>query len=63
MIIHLKHSVHGKKIATLELEAEADEARGWVRYNPLEPVIEEASANALEPRRRRKVPVETQEEE
>lgn len=36
MIIYLRHPTHGEKIATLEAEAKADEARGWTRFNPLE---------------------------
>jgi hypothetical protein len=32
MIIYMKHPVHGTKVATLELEAQADEENGWVRY-------------------------------
>jgi len=34
MNIYLKHPVHGRKIATMEQEAEADEKNGWSRYNP-----------------------------
>lgn len=34
MNICLTHPLHGAKIATMELEAEADEKNGWVRYNP-----------------------------
>lgn len=33
--IYLRHAVHGTKVATMDLEAEADEKCGWVRYNPL----------------------------
>ena len=50
--IHLSHPVHGKKIATLELEAEADERNGWVRYNPDEPREDEASDNSLRVKRK-----------
>ena len=32
MNIYLKHSLHGQKVATMELEAEEDEKNGWVRY-------------------------------
>lgn len=38
-IIHMKHPVHGTKIATLEAEAQADEKRGWTRYDPLAPKV------------------------
>lgn len=33
MNIYLKHPVHGRKVATMEQEAEADEQNGWSRYN------------------------------
>lgn len=33
MNIYLQHPVHGRKIATMELEAEQDEQNGWTRYN------------------------------
>jgi len=33
-IIYLKHPVHGTKVATMEVEAEADEKNGWIVYNP-----------------------------
>lgn len=38
MNIYLKHPAHGEKIATLEAEAKADEAKGWVRFDPKAPV-------------------------
>jgi hypothetical protein len=38
VIIHLKHPVHGNKIAIAEAEAEADEKNGWERYIPGEEV-------------------------
>ena len=34
MNIYLMHPIHGRKVATMELEAEADEKNGWSRYNP-----------------------------
>jgi len=37
MHIYLMHPVHGRKVATMELEAEGDEENGWSRYNPDEP--------------------------
>lgn len=55
-VIYLKHPVHGTKVATMDLEAEADEKCGWVRYTlptqqqPEEP--ESVSENHL-PRRGR----------
>ena len=37
-LIYLSHPVHGRKIATLDAEAENDEQNGWTRYNPDTPV-------------------------
>ena len=54
MNIYLQHPVHGAKVATMELEALADEKNGWIRYNPdthSEP--EAAPVNVLEVKRRR----------
>jgi AMMECR1 domain-containing protein len=55
--IYLRHPRHGVKIASLEMEAQYDEAHGWVRFDPNE--IEEelpeppVEVNVLtEPRRR-----------
>ena len=53
----LVHPVHGAKVATMELEAEADEKNGWTRYNPDTPV-QVAPVNTLEIKRRRPKPVE-----
>jgi hypothetical protein len=50
----MKHEVHGAKVATMELEAIADEANGWVRYTLDTPVDEVAPVNVLEVKRRRK---------
>lgn len=36
-IIHLRHPKHGTKVATMELEAEADEQNGWERFDPNNP--------------------------
>jgi hypothetical protein len=44
MNIYLQHPIHGRKIATMELEAEADEANGWTRYNPDTPSDSEDAA-------------------
>ena len=56
MVIYLKHPVHGAKVATMELEAEADERNGWVRYTEDTPDFELAApVNVLEVKRRRKV--------
>lgn len=35
-LIYLRHERHGVKIATLEMEAEADEENGWERFDPNE---------------------------
>ncbi len=55
-IIYLQHSVHGTKIANMEMEAEFDEQNGWERYNPGTPSAPEAAApaNELEVKRRRR---------
>ena len=60
-VIYMKHPIHGAKIATMELEALADEENGWVRYTldtPTEEVQEVAPVNVLEVKRRRKVVTE-----
>ena len=48
--IYLRHDVHGVKIATLELEAEADEENGWERFDPDE--VPKPVGNAIFQRRR-----------
>ena len=60
MNIIMIHPVHGAKIATMELEAEADEQNGWTRYNPDTPseLDEAAPVNVLEVKRRRKTTAE-----
>lgn len=40
-MIYLRHPVHGTKVATMELEAEADEQNGWKRFNPDTPVADD----------------------
>jgi hypothetical protein len=59
-VIYLTHPDHGAKVATMELEAEADEQNGWTRYNPDTPSVPEAAANTLVVKRRttRKVEAE-----
>jgi hypothetical protein len=37
MNIYLEHPIHGRKIASIEAEAEHDEKHGWLRYNPNTP--------------------------
>jgi len=58
MNITLVHPVHGAKVATMELEVEADERNGWTRYNPDTPVQVAPVVNTLEIKRRRSKPVE-----
>ena len=62
-IIYLKHPDHGTKVATMEAEAEYDEAQGWKRYEldtQPEIVVKEvteviaAPVNTLDVKRRRK---------
>ena len=50
MQIHLEHPDHGKKIASIEMEAEFDEKHGWTRYNP-EETQDTLPVNALETKR------------
>ena len=53
MNIYLSHPVHGRKVATMELEAVFDETNGWTRYNPEAPTSEpEVAVNALEVKRK-----------
>lgn len=61
MNIYLFHPVHGRKVATMELEAVYDETNGWTRYTLDTPSIsveesaeEAAPVNTLEKRTRRK---------
>ena len=35
--IYLRHPTHGTKVATMELEAEADMNNGWKLYDPEDP--------------------------
>jgi len=55
MVIYLKHPIHGRKVATMDLEADADEQNGWVRYTEDTPEELAAPVNVLEVKRRRKV--------
>jgi hypothetical protein len=59
MEIYLAHPVHGRKVATMELEAEYDEQNGWTRYTQDTPQVTEAApVNALEVKRRRRTETE-----
>ena len=54
-MIYLEHPDHGRKIASMEAEAEFDEKHGWTRYNPDAPcVVEEevAPVNVLDTKRK-----------
>jgi hypothetical protein len=52
-MIYLLHPIHGRKVATMELEAVFDETNGWTRYNPEAPTSEpEVVVNALEVKRK-----------
>ncbi len=33
-VIYLRHPKHGVKVATMDLEADADEQNGWERLDP-----------------------------
>jgi len=55
-MIYLRHPTHGTKIATMDLEAEADERNGWSRFDPTKPATVDTPANELETRRRRRQP-------
>jgi hypothetical protein len=53
MNIYLMHPTHGRKVATMELEAEFDEQNGWSRYNPDTPdLVSEPETNALSIKRK-----------
>jgi hypothetical protein len=51
-VIYMKHPIHGAKVATMELEAIADEKNGWVRYTLETPSVEEVAAPAQEVKKR-----------
>ena len=59
-MIYLTHPQHGRKVATLEAEAVADEANGWVRDAPAEPVAPPAPLTAAPPRYQPATPPKTQ---
>jgi len=54
-IIYMSHPVHGAKIASMELEAVADEQNGWTRYTLDTPDVEEAAPQEVKRRRGRPV--------
>ena len=47
--IYLAHPKHGVKIATMEMEAQYDEAHGWVRFEPDDQVSTPADGLLPEP--------------
>lgn len=66
MVIYLKHPIYGTKVASMELEAVADEKNGWVRFDPRQleldlpdevPLNPAPVENALAGRGRRRVEV------
>lgn len=49
-VIYLQHFIHGTKVAVSDMEAEADEKNGWVRFELPEnvlPVASESAKNAM----------------
>ena len=58
-VIYLTHPVHGAKVATMDIEADADEKNGWIRYtSDTSSESEAAPVNVLEVKRRRKTTTE-----
>jgi hypothetical protein len=51
-VIYMTHPIHGAKVATMELEAVADEENGWVRYTPETPSVKEEVAPTQEVKKR-----------
>tara|TARA_R110000868_G_scaffold385686_4_gene653669 strand:- start:307 stop:489 length:183 start_codon:yes stop_codon:yes gene_type:complete len=56
-MIYMFHPIHGRKIASIEAEAEFDEKHGWTRYNPEAPEPE-PPVNALKRKYTRKAETE-----
>ena len=55
-VIYMSHPVHGAKVATMELEAVADEQNGWTRYTLDTPiVVQEAAPQDVKRRRGRPI--------
>lgn len=61
-VIYMSHPVHGAKVATMELEAEADEKNGWTRYTLDTPIVVEEAAPQEVKRRRGRPTVEAVEQ-
>jgi hypothetical protein len=51
-VIYLRHPVHGLKVASMDLEADADRENGWTDYDPCE--MTPATDNAITRRRGRR---------
>ena len=51
-VIYLRHPVHGMKVATMDLEANADIENGWERFDPNE-VTADAEPDTVRRRGRR----------
>jgi hypothetical protein len=59
-VIYMTHPVHGAKVATMELEAVADEQNGWTRYNEDATSEVEEATNTLIVKRKYTRKVETE---
>jgi hypothetical protein len=59
-VIYMTHPVHGAKVATMELEAVADEKNGWTRYNEDATSEVEEATNTLIVKRKYTRKVETE---
>ena len=58
-VIYLRHPVHGVKVASMDLEADADVENGWERFEPgqVTPQVD----NAIVRRRSRNMKVNNEE--
>ena len=44
-VIYLKHKTHGSKVAISDEEAQADEKRGWERFEPKHREVKDVEAD------------------
>ena len=51
-VIYLRHTTHGAKVATSDMEADRDKENGWEVYDPNNLDDELEPVNELQPRRR-----------
>jgi hypothetical protein len=58
-VIYLRHPIHGVKVASMDLEADADIENGWERFDP-EQVTPQVD-NAIVRRRSRNMKVDNEE--